>query len=112
MLNFTKEVDANDMQSMLVKFFIPCSKQTNDIFECLKLHPKRREPNESPDSFVATLPDRISKCKFCNTCAESVLRDHIGFGIKNDGKTRKLVRMRDSLPKRCVELCRDTDLVV
>lgn len=44
LLNFIEDGDATDMQSLMVKLDMYCSKQTNDLFECFKLHQSHREP--------------------------------------------------------------------
>lgn len=80
MPNFTKNEDANDMQSVIVKIKIYCSKQTWIIW-AFQTSLEAPKPNESFNSFVATLCDIIHKRKCCMHYEESVLQDNSTFGI-------------------------------
>ena len=61
-------------------------------------------PTESVDSFVAELRNLAKTCNFCDCLRDSLIRDRIVLGIKNEQTTKKLLRMRDLTPNRCIRI--------
>ena len=67
-------------------------------------------PTESVDSFVAELRNLAKTCNFCDCLRDSLIRDRIVLGIKNEQTTKKLLRMRDLTLNRCIDVCRSEEV--
>ena len=49
-------------------------------------------------------------CNFCDYLRDSLIRDRIVLGIKNELTTKKLLRMRDLNLNRCIDVCRSEEV--
>ena len=65
---------------------------------------------ESVDSFVAEWRNLAKTCYFCDCLRDSLIRDRIVLGIKNEQMTKKLLRMRDLTLNRCIDVCRSEEV--
>ena len=65
---------------------------------------------ESVDSFVAEWRNLAKTCYFCDCLQDSLIRDRIVLGIKNEQMTKKLLRMRDLTLNRCIDVCRSEEV--
>jgi len=67
-------------------------------------------PTETVDNFVAELKTLAKTCNFCDCLSDSLIRDRIVLGIKNEQTTKKLLRMRDLTLNRCIDVCRSEEV--
>ena len=65
---------------------------------------------EAVDSFVAELRNLAKTCNFCDCLQDSLIRDRIVRGIKNEQTTKKLLRMRDLTLNHCIDVCRSEEV--
>ena len=71
---------------------------------------RERLSTETVDNFVAELKTLAKTCNFCNSLRNSLIRDRIVLGIKNEQTTKKLPRMRDLTLNKCVDVCRSKEV--
>ena len=62
------------------------------------------------DSFVAELKTMAKTCNFCHCLRDSLIRDRIVLGIKNEQTAKKLLRIRDFTLNRCTDICRNEEI--
>ena len=80
--------------------------QTNETFERYKLNTKAQNCDESIDSYVAALKILMKTCNFCECLKQSLLRDRIVFGIRDDLTRKRLLQERNLDLSRCIDICR------
>ena len=83
-----------------------CIGEVSEIYERYCFNMRDKLPTESVDSFVAELRNLAKTCNFCDCLRDSLIRDRIVLGIKNEQTTKKLLRMRDLTLNRCIDVCR------
>ena len=80
--------------------------QTNETFERYKFNTRAQHPDETTDTYVASLKNLQKTCNFCDCLQDSLLRDRIVFGVK-DGNTRKRLLQEHNLDlRKCIDIRR------
>lgn len=100
MLNLTEEEDPSNMQSVVIKFDIYCTKQTKKLFECYKVRQRHRDSNESFGSFVANPCVKNPKTFFYNNSWTTSIFVY---------KAKQLQQMTDVTLEKCFDNCGSTE---
>ena len=66
-----------------------CIGEVNKIYERHCFNKKDKLPTETIDNFVAELKTLAKTCNFCNCLRDSLIRDRIVLGIKDEPTTKK-----------------------
>ncbi|KAL9954928.1 hypothetical protein ACROYT_G042516 [Oculina patagonica] len=98
---YAETENRNDLRVVMGKVEKHCIGEVNEIYERYCFNKRDKIPTESVDSFVAEL----KTCNFCDCLRESLIRDRIVLGIKNEQTTKKLLRVRDLTLNRCIDIC-------
>jgi hypothetical protein len=94
----------------MVKLEKYCIGEVNEIYERYCFNKRDKLPAESVDSFVAELKTLAKTCNFCDCLRDSLIRDRIVLGIKNEQTTKKLLRIKDLTLNRCIDICRSEEV--
>ena len=70
-----------------------CIGEVNEIFERYCFNKQDKLPTKSADCFVAELKTLAKTCNFCDCLHDSLIRDRIVLGIKDEQTTKKLLRI-------------------
>ena len=87
-----------------------CIGEVSEIYEQYCFNMRDKLPTESVDSSVAELSNLAKTCNFYDCLRDSLIRDRIVLGIKNEQTTKKLPRMRDLTLNRCIDVCRSEEV--
>ena len=101
---YSEGENANDWRVVMGKMEKHCIGEVNEIYERYCFN--KRFPTETVDNFVAELKTLAKTCNVCDCLRDSLIRDRIVLGIKNEQTTKKLLRMRDLTLNRCIDVCR------
>ena len=103
--SYTEDEDSNDWRVVMAKMEKHCIGEVNEIYERYCFNKRDKLPTESVDCFVAELKTLAKTCNFCDCLRDSLIRDRIVLGIKDEQTTKKLLRIRDLTLKRCIDIC-------
>ena len=106
--NYAEGENSSDWRAVMGKMEKHCIGEVNEIRYCFNMRDKL--PTESVDSFVAELRNLAKTCNFCDCLRDSLIRDRIVLGIKNEQTTNKLLRMRDRTLNCCIDVCRSEEV--
>ena len=82
-----------------------CQGVVNVIYERYLFNTRVQQPNESVDSFYASLLSMSKTCSFDNL-ADSLIRDRLVVGLRDSGVRKKLLYENDLTLKRTLEIAR------
>ena len=108
--NYAEGENSSDWRVVMGKMEKHCIGEVNEIYERYCFNMRDKLPTESVDSFVAELRNLAKTCNFCDCLRDSLIRDRIVLGIKNEQTTKKLLRMRDLTLNRCIDVCRSEEV--
>ena len=80
--------------------------QTNETFECYKFNARGKMCEEAIDAFAAALKILQKTCNFCDWRKDSLLRDRIVFGVRDNGVRKRLLQEHSLDLSRCIDIWR------
>ncbi|KAL9989578.1 hypothetical protein ACROYT_G004142 [Oculina patagonica] len=107
---YAETENRNDWRVVMGKVEKHCIGEVNEIYERYCFNKRDKIPTESVDSFVSELKTLAKTCNFCDCLRDSLIRDRIVLGIKNEQTTKKLLRVRDLTLNRCIDICRSEEV--
>ena len=78
--------------------------QTNETFERYKFNARGQMCEEAIDAYVAALKILQKTCNFCDCLKDSLLRDRIVFGARDNGVRKSLLQDRSLNLSRCIDI--------
>ena len=111
MFSYTEDEDLNDWCVVMTKMEKHCIGEVNEIYERYCFNKRDKLPAESVDCFVAELKTLAKTSNFCECLRDSLIRDRIVLGIKDEQTTKKLLRIRDLTLNRCIHICRSEEIM-
>ena len=104
-MEFADENDRSDPDKLLDAFEQHCVGETNEVYERYVFNTRKQEPGETVDAFVTHLRYLIKTCSY-GTAEDSMIRDRIVLGIRDDTTRRKLLGTRKLDLSKAIDLCR------
>ena len=86
--------------------------EVNETYERYVFNSRNQEEDESIDAYVAILRTLARTCNFCDCLKDSLIRDRIVFGVRNDKTRKKLLQERKLSLKKCIDLCRSAEVTI
>ena len=102
---FANEGEANDVDNVIAKFENFCIGKTNETYERYCFNKRDQEQGENIDTYVAALRTLVKTCNY-GTLEESLVRDRIVIGIRENATRKKLLQDAKLTLNSCVEICR------
>ena len=104
-LEFKNEDDKKDIDIVLQKLQPYCIRETNEIYERNRFNKRDEEPNESLDAYVTALCMLGKTCNF-GVLENSLIRDRIVIGVRDNQARKKLLQVSKLKLKECIDICR------
>lgn len=108
--SYAEGEDSNNWRVVMAKMEKHCIGEVNEIYERYCFNKRDKLPTESVDCFVAELKTLAKTCNFCDCLRDSLIRDRIVLGIRDEQTTKKLLRIRDLTLNRCIDICRSEEV--
>ena len=104
-LEFDSEDDKKDIDIVLQKLQRYCIGETNEIHERYRFNKRDQEPNESLDAYVTALRSLAKTWNF-GVLENSLIRDRIVIGVRDNQTRKKLLQVSKLTLKECIDICR------
>ena len=110
-LVFANTEDKNDVKTIIKKIDGYIIGDTNETYERYKFNRRDQAEGETIDEYVAALRDLAKSCNFCSCpdLKESLLRDRIVLGIREDQVRKELLQKRKLSLDEAVDHCRSCE---
>ncbi|CAG2238550.1 unnamed protein product [Mytilus edulis] len=102
---FANEGETNDIDAVIEKFENFCIGKTNETYERYCFNKRDQEQGENIDTYVAALRTLVKTCNY-GTIEESLIRDRIVIGLRENSTRKKLLQDAKLTLNRCVDICR------
>ena len=86
-----------------------CIGETNETYERFIFNRRGQEENESIDQYVTVLRKLAQTCNFCNCLHDSLIRDRLVLGIKDESIRKKLLQEKKLSLSRAVDIGRSSE---
>lgn len=107
-MEFEAEDDKHDPEKLLDAFERHCIGEINEVYERYVLHRRHQEPGETFDTFVGDLRRLVKSCDY-GTMEDSIVRDRIVLGIRDDATRKKLLQTRGLDLAKAIDICRSAE---
>ena len=104
-LQFDSVEDSKDIDIVLRKFESFCIGETNEIYERYVFNKRDQEPNETVDAYITVLRSLAKSCNY-GTLEDTLIRDRIVVGIRDNATRKRLLQESKLTLKACVDTCR------
>ena len=110
-MSFTEE-ERGKLEPIMSKFDEFTIGEVNETYERYVFNSRNQEEDESIDAYIATLRTLARTCNFCDCLKDSLLRDRIVFGVKDDQTRKKLLQDRKLTLKKYIDLYRSAEVTI
>ena len=104
-LDFAEEEDRQKIDKVLDRLERHSVGEVNETFERFKFNQRNQEASELIDAYVSAIRVLVKSCNFA-ALEESLLRDGIVMGIRDDATRKKLLQTRQLDLKLTIDICR------
>jgi len=108
-LVFEHGEDKESVKTIQEKFDTYILGETNETYERYKFNTRTQQKEENIDQYVAALRTLAKTCNFGEALLDSLIRDRIVIGIKDDATRKLLLQERNLTLKTAIDLCRATE---
>jgi hypothetical protein len=85
-----------------------CVGETNETYERYTFNSRNQDTGESIDAYVSLLRGLSKTCNY-DKLEESLIRDRIVIGIRDNGVRKKLLQEKKLDLGKCIDICRATE---
>ena len=103
---FSNEADNQVLSQVIEKFEEFCIGETNETYERFIFNQRNQEENESIDQYVTVIRKLAQTCNFCNCLNDSLLRDRLVLGIRDESTRKKLLQEKKLTLSRAIDIGR------
>ena len=100
---------ADNIDHILAKFESRCLPQRNETYERYLFNKREQELGESVDQYCTALMRLSEHCGFGNL-RDSLIRDRLILGVKNDRARKKLLEQKDLTLDKALDILRTGEL--
>lgn len=100
---------ADKIDDVIAKFESRCLPQRNETYERYLFNKREQEPGESIDQYCTALMRLSEHCGFLNL-RDSLIRDRLILGVKNDHARKKLLEQKDLALDKALDILRAQEL--
>ena len=105
---FAEPDHSKDIDKVVEAFQKHCIGETNITFERYVFNRRLQDASESFDAYLSELRRLIRTCDY-GTIEESILRDRIVIGIRDDPTRRRLLQTRNLDLKTAIDICKSCE---
>jgi len=108
---FSEGEDPDNVSTIISKFEEYFTGEINETYERFKFNQRNQEVGENFDAYLTALRNLAETCNFCTcpTMGDSLIRDRIVLGIKNEEARKRLLQERKLNLKKCIDICRTSE---
>ena len=99
----------NKVSTIIQKFDEYFAGDINETYERYKFNQRQKSEEENFDTYLTELKSLRKTCNFCTCLSDSLLRDRIVLGIRDDHARKRLLQERKLDSKQCIDICKSVE---
>ena len=107
--DFAPSENPDKVSSIISKFDQYFTGDINETYERFKFNQRQQATSENFDTYLTELRNMRKTCNFCECLSDSLLRDRIVLGIRDDGARKRLLQERSLDLKKCIDICKSAE---
>ena len=106
LMDFSPKTDREMLNKVVKKFEEFCICETNETYERFIFNRRNQEENESVDQYVTALRKLAQTCNFCSCLHDSLIRDRLVLGIRDESIRKKFLQEKKLNISRAIDIGR------
>ncbi|KXJ17262.1 hypothetical protein AC249_AIPGENE8700 [Exaiptasia diaphana] len=107
--HFNDDEDRSDIATMISKFDKHFTGEVNETYERFQFNRRTQQSGENFECYLTALRNLAKSCNFFKCMSDSLIRDQIVLGIRDDNARKRLLQERKLDVKHCIDICRSTE---
>ena len=83
--------------------------EINETYERYVFNSRNQSPEETIDSYIATLRTLAQTCNFCKCLRDTLIQDRIVLGVCNPQTRKRLLQEQKLTLNKCIDICRSNE---
>ena len=108
-LVFTEEEDVEDTEVIIAKLDTVIRGEINETYERYVFNKRNQSMDETFDEYLSALKLLAKSCNFCDCLHDSLIRDRILMGIRDQNSRKKLLQKRKLTLRMTIDICRSDE---
>ena len=104
------EGENGTVEGIIKKFDEVLIGEINETYERYVFNSRSQKEGENIDAYVTTLRNLTKNCNFCECLSDTLLRDRIVIGIRDNSVRKKLLETKNLTAQKCVDICRAAEV--
>ena len=101
--------DSDKVSVIIAKFDDYFTGDTNETYERFKFNQRSQEDGKTFDNYFTESKNMRKTCSFCQYLSDSLLRDRIVLGIRDEIARKRLLQERKLDLKQCIDICKSVE---
>lgn len=101
--------EVKDLPTILRKFDTFTIGEVNETYERYVFNIRIQDPTETIDSYVTILRTLAKSCNFCDCLHDTLIRDRIVTGVRDQPTRKRLLQERNLTLPKCIDICRGAE---
>ena len=107
---FENATDKQCLTKIFEKFDQYTIGEINETYERFHFNIRKQDETESFDAYLTSLRTLAKTCGFCECLHDSLVRDRIVMGVRDNRLCQRLLQERKLDLKRCTDMCRSSEM--
>lgn len=101
--------DKEDLPTIIRKFDQYIIGEINETYERYMFNKREQKVGESAEAYISALRDMANTCNFCNCLKDSLIRDRLVVGIRDNATRKRLLQKRNLGLAGAVDICKGAE---
>ena len=102
--------DKEDVATLIKKFDEYIIGETNETYERYKFNKRDQNEGETVEAYISALKELASSCSFCDCLKDSLIRDRLVMGIRDNQTRKRLLQKRKLTFKEAADICKGAEV--
>lgn len=104
------EANRRKLSEIIKEFDMYAIGETNETYEWYVFNSRDQKDGESMDAYVGELRTLAQSCNFCTCLHDTLIRDRIVLGIRDEGTRKRVLRQGKLTLQKCIEIAKSDEV--
>ena len=108
-MHFADSDDKQKLNKVIEQFQTTFIGETNETYERFIFNSRDQKEGETIEQYITVLRTLAQSCNFCTCLKETLLRDRVVLGVKDNSVRKKLLQERKLTLAKALDICRSSE---
>ena len=108
-MHFVDSNDKHNLNKVIEQFQTTFIGETNETYERFIFDSRDQKEGETIEQYITVLRTLAQSCNFCTCLGETLLRDRVVLGVKDNSVRKRLLQERKLTLEKALDICQSTE---